>query len=125
MRGSHRTREEADHAVKRPCLVCAVLVENASWCPKHNPNSHRRRVTPGRTTKQQSRFRQQVLAAAGHRCQWIENGVRCTETGHLQAHHIRLLRDSASFDPRDGVALCQHHHRLAETRTRVADLDAA
>jgi predicted restriction endonuclease len=114
MRGSHRTREEADHAVKRPCLVCAVLVENASWCPAHNPNSHRRRVTPGRTTKQQSRFRQQVLAAAGYRCQAIENGARCAETRHLEAHHIAKLRTTASFDPAAGVCLCARHHHLIE-----------
>jgi hypothetical protein len=90
--------------------VCGVLVENASHCPRH----YRRRITPGRTTKQQAAFRQAVLLAAGGCCQAVENGVRCDVTSGLQAHHLERLADSRSYDPRKGVALCPHHHWMAE-----------
>jgi hypothetical protein len=90
--------------------VCGVLVENASHCPRH----YRRRITPGRTTKQQTAFREAVLLAAGGRCQAVEHGVRCDVTTGLQAHHLDRLIDSQTFDPRRGVALCPRHHRMAE-----------
>jgi predicted restriction endonuclease len=107
----------------RPCITCGVLVENASYCASHDPNSVRRRVTPGRTTKAQGKFRRAVLANAGHRCQAIEHGKRCEVTAGLQAHHLDRLADSRSYDPRKGVALCPRHHAVAErirARTHAA-----
>jgi predicted restriction endonuclease len=98
----------------RPCLVCGRLNTGVSYCPRHNPERQRRRVTPGRVISRQERFRKAVLAAAGHRCQWTEDGRRCKATTGLQAHHLQPLRDSQSYDPADGVALCRHHHALAE-----------
>ena len=105
--------------MKRPCLTCGVLVDGASWCPRHDPNRIRQRATPGRTTKQQTAFRAAVLAASGHRCQWIESGRRCDVTTGLHAHHLDLLRDVQTFDPRRGVALCGPHHREADRRLRA------
>jgi hypothetical protein len=58
----------------------------------------------------QAKFRRQVLAAAGHQCQAIENGTRCPVTEPLVAHH--LIR--GSWDPQDGAALCPHHHRTID-----------
>jgi hypothetical protein len=50
-----------------------------------------------------------VLANAGHQCQMIENGHRCTTTHPLEAHHTLPGND----DPATGVALCGEHHRCA------------
>lgn len=110
--------------MQRPCITCGKLTSR-SYCRTCNPDRQRRRITPGRTTKAQSRFRAAVLQAAGYRCQAIENGQRCTVTDHLEAHHLDPLRTSASYNPADGVALCLHHHRLAEVRARTSNLDAA
>jgi predicted restriction endonuclease len=57
----------------------------------------------------QARFRRLVLANAGHRCQMIEHGQRCTVTSPLEAHHTMPGND----DPARGVALCVEHHRMA------------
>ena len=47
-----------------------VLTEG-SYCERH----YRKRDTPGRTTRAQSRFREAVLANAGHRCQWVDEAA--------------------------------------------------
>lgn len=62
---------------------------------------------------QHKTFRQQVLKNAGHRCQYVEHGKRCTET-KVQAHHIKPIRDGGTYDPWNGLALCQKHHEIAE-----------
>lgn len=73
-------------------------------------------ASPGRATKKQRDFREAVLTAAGGRCQWVEDGRRCTQTKHLHAHHLAVLRDTGSFNPADGVALCPRHHIEADRR---------
>lgn len=62
----------------------------------------------------QARFRRQVLAAAGGRCQYIEHGERCTTSVGLQAHHLEAGND----DPVTGVALCRRHHRAVDPHAR-------
>jgi hypothetical protein len=88
------------------------VLTTESRCPKH----WRRRVTPGRTTKQQTAFRQAVLAAASYQCQWVQDGVRCEQTERLTAHHLEAFRDQPTYDPAMGIALCGPHHREAERR---------
>lgn len=105
---------------QRPCLTCGRLVAG-SYCERHDPERKRRRDTPGRGGgRASSRFRSVVLARAGHRCEWVgKDGVRCTATMDLEAHHLRAIR--AGGDPHDaagGVALCRRHHRIAERLTQ-------
>jgi hypothetical protein len=111
----------------RPCLVCGALVQGASYCPTHAPKrpSHPSRQTPGRGSGSQvTKFRQAVLTRAGNRCEAIVNGVQCTETQGLQAHHLLGLRQGGSNDVGNGVALCLAHHRALHSALRsknVAD----
>jgi predicted restriction endonuclease len=55
-----------------------------------------------------------VLAAAGHRCQFVDgHGSRCTTTTGLEAHHLRGLRQGGTNNPAaNGVAVCRKHHRM-------------
>lgn len=98
---------------KRPCIACGKLTDR-SYCATCHPDRSRKRITPGRTTGRQQRFREQVLRAAGHRCEAIIDGVRCEATTGLEAHHLDPLRDTRSYDPSRGVALCRRCHHLAE-----------
>jgi len=113
-----------------PCIVCGRL-GGSTYCQMHDPERQRRRITPGRTTRQQAQFRKAVLSTAGHRCQWIDEdtGRRCTVTGdeNLTAHHITPLREDGNYDAEQGVALCRAHHPLAERRLHRDrdDVDAA
>lgn len=96
----------------RPCLQCGVL-SNTSRCPRHGGAS---RNTPGRRGGSTStRYRAAVLAAAGCRCQFInDQGARCTATIGLEAHHQVGLRQGGSNDPAGGIALCRKHHGIVE-----------
>jgi hypothetical protein len=101
----------------RPCLRCGQL-GTGSYCASCQPQ----RKTSGRSSRPQHRFRVEVLDAAGHRCQWVSaDGVRCEETSGLQAHHLALFRDTGSYDPADGVALCPAHHGAAERALQALD----
>jgi hypothetical protein len=102
---------------KRACIACGVLTDG-SYCYRCDPDRERRRNTPGRTTKAQKQFRAAVLQRAGFQCEAVIDGVRCTATTGLEAHHLTKLRAATSFDPAGGRCLCRSHHRLA-------DLDAA
>lgn len=64
----------------------------------------------GKNPTSQQRFRKDVLANAGHRCQWIENGTQCAVTNPLEAAHRVRYVDGGSDDPSNGVALCHDHH---------------
>ena len=96
----------------RPCLVCGQL-GRGSYCARHQP-THPSRDTPGRSSTKQTRFRLQVLQAAGWQCQAIEGGQRCQVKSDLQAHHLVVFRHTGSMDPRDGLALCRKHHAQPE-----------
>lgn len=64
--------------------------------------------------REYTRWRTIVLDRAGHRCEWIEGGQRCTkaEPAHtLFADHIVERQDGgALYDPANGQALCGSHH---------------
>lgn len=95
----------------RPCLSCHALVPIGRSCRRCGP----RRRTPGRGSGwEASAFRAAVLVKAGHRCEFVNaQGVRCTATSKLEAHHVVDLRDGGSNDPAtNGMALCRRHHRI-------------
>ena len=99
----------------RPCLRCGRL-SAASYCAAHMPI---KKPTPGRGSGWAiTRFRTAVLDRAGHRCQAIENGHRCTATTSLQAHHAIPLAHGGTNDPANGVAVCRPHHEVMERETR-------
>jgi 5-methylcytosine-specific restriction enzyme A len=73
---------------------------------------------------QHKQWREQVLGNAGFRCEWIENGSRCTKDAsqhRLFADHIKELRDGgAPFDPANGQCLCGAHHTRKTALARAA-----
>ncbi len=77
-------------------------------------------------TPEHRAWRQQVLRAAGYRCQAVDSGKRChiRAPERLFADHIVERKDGgAKLDPRNGQALCSHHHSLktaAERAKRMA-----
>lgn len=83
-----------------------------------------KRVDPFYMTPEHKLFREAVLANAGNRCEWIENGQRCMRTGaqhRLFADHIRERSDGGNpFDPANGQCLCGSHHTLKTARARSA-----
>ena len=110
--------------MKRPCLGdnCGVLIESGSYCRRCS--SARERTTPGRSSSGQARFRAAVLARAGGRCEVVVDGVRCTTTLGVQAHHVVPKREGGRDDLANGVALCRRHHALVEAAARRAQLSS-
>jgi hypothetical protein len=106
--------------LRRPCITCGRLTEG-SYCAQHEPS----RRTPGRSGHRQAGFRDLVLARAGHRCQYLDQGQRCTATEGLEAHHLVQFREEANYDPTAGVALCPEHHREVERRQHEQAMRAA
>lgn len=100
-----------------PCLTCGALTR-ASYCPSHEPKRASRQTAGRGGGAAADRFRQAVVAKAGHRCEVFIDGVRCTATTGLEAHHVVPLVDGGSNDPATGRALCRKHHRMLE-RARV------
>ncbi len=121
--GGHRRRHLRSRARRlmpvKPCVTCGVLLMSGSHCSKHSPKNIKR-PTPGRSG--QTAFASAVLLNAGHRCEAVEDGVRCAVTQHLQVHHIVRLRVSRSMDPAGGGALCRRHHALASAAERRSPL---
>ena len=83
-----------------------------------------KRADPNYHSEEHKRWRKQVLVTAGFRCQWIENGSRCTTNApqhRLFADHIKELRDGgAPFDPGNGQCLCGAHHTRKTVQTRAS-----
>jgi len=108
----------------RPCLTCGVLLTHGNYCAGHEPVSASRQTVGRDNGAAAEAFRRQVLARAGDRCEWIGSDgvtdVRCTATLNLEVHGVPLLADGGTNHPHSGVALCRHHHRLAERMTRRA-----
>jgi predicted restriction endonuclease len=111
------------------CLVCGKLGKGRSYCTTHQPD----RSTPGRGGGwKATKFREAVLAQAGWRCEakYISEAGRtrrCTVNNpqKLQAHHVRpIIEGGDAFDPDNGMALCQDHHRIAEKMLREAAIEA-
>jgi 5-methylcytosine-specific restriction protein A len=65
-------------------------------------------------------WRETVINRAGHRCEWVENGRRCTRGDRLFADHIVERKDGGDpLDPSNGQALCGKHHTLKTTNERA------
>lgn len=77
-------------------------------------------------TDEHKAWRETVLRNAGDRCQWVENGRRCTKAApkhRMFADHIRERRDGgAALDPINGQCLCGAHHTLKTGRERAKRL---
>jgi 5-methylcytosine-specific restriction enzyme A len=82
-----------------------------------------KRADPIYHSEEHKRWREQVLDNAGFRCQWIENGSRCTKAAprhRLFADHIKELRDGGTpFDPGNGQCLCGAHHTRKTVQARA------
>jgi len=83
----------------------------ASCASTYRPGGH---WSEGRDREAQRRFSRAVRARAGGRCEAREDGLRCTATEGLQAHHT----DPGNDDPRTGVLLCNRHHRAVDENAR-------
>lgn len=84
-----------------------------------------KRADPELRSPQHQRFREVVLKRAGYRCQWVEDGVRCTRSeangDRLIADHMRERADGgAPFDPDNGQCLCVQHNTLKGVQARAA-----
>lgn len=79
---------------------------------------------PELQTKQHLEFRQIVCRRAGWRCEWIENGQRCTchfPAYRVVADHIIERADGgAPFDPANGQCLCIPHNTQKGIAARTA-----
>jgi predicted restriction endonuclease len=88
-------------------------------CPTHGRNKNAP-WSPNRNRASQARFRDQVLANAGNRCQAIDHGERCNVIGprNLTAHHVIPLAQGGNDHPANGKALCDQHHRAIDNKAR-------
>lgn len=71
------------------------------------------RWSPDRDGQAQARFRQALRIRAQDRCEYLENGLRCTVTRDLQAHH-----DRPGYEAECGRLLCRSHHRAVDPHAR-------
>ncbi|WP_316234646.1 HNH endonuclease signature motif containing protein [Bradyrhizobium sp. SZCCHNR1020] len=82
-----------------------------------------KRVDPFYQSDGHKRFRDAVLARAGYRCEWIENGQRCTKAApahRLFADHVDERKDGGDqLDPANGECLCGQHHSIKTARARA------
>lgn len=110
----------------RPCLEpgCPNVVRSGR-CPDHAAAHARarrlRRLAAGSRIVYEDRrwqkTRRRALERAGHQCQALEHGERCTQRDFLHAHHDypggveQMLADGADpFDVDQIVILCERHH---------------
>ncbi len=74
-------------------------------------------------TSEHRAWREDVLSRAGHRCEWVERGVRCDRTApthRLFADHVVERQDGgAALDASNGRCLCASHHGLETFRERA------
>ncbi len=74
-------------------------------------------------TGEHKAWRAAVLSRAGHRCEWVEHGVRCSRAApahRLFADHIIERKDGGpAFDVSNGQCLCSSHHGLKTFRERA------
>jgi 5-methylcytosine-specific restriction enzyme A len=83
-----------------------------------------KKADPFYHSDQHKQWREQVLGSAGFRCEWIENGSRCTKAvphHRMFADHIRERRDGGDpLDPANGQCLCGAHHTRKTALARAA-----
>lgn len=81
-------------------------------------------VDPELNTPEHRAWSEAVIDRAGGRCEWIEDGIRCTKAQpehRMFADHIKERRDGgARLDPANGRCLCGQHHsrKTAAERAR-------
>jgi 5-methylcytosine-specific restriction protein A len=83
-----------------------------------------KKTDPIYLSPQYRQWRELVIQRSGRRCEWVEDGQRCTRAEpdrKLVADHIVELRDGgAPFDPMNGMALCWSHHTSKTNAARAA-----
>lgn len=83
-----------------------------------------KQADPHYATPDHRAWRATVLERAGHRCQWVDAGLRCSKAmpeHRLFADHIVEVADGgALLDPANGQCLCGAHHTLKTVRAKVA-----
>lgn len=75
-------------------------------------------------TEQHKAWRAQVLRNAGYRCEWVENGKRCTKAApehRMFADHTVERSDGGDLlDPANGKCFCGSHHTRKTMAARAA-----
>lgn len=84
----------------------------------------RKKADPELLTPEHRAFRAKVCSRAGWRCEWIDDGQRCTKSAaagdRMIADHIRERKDGGDpFDPANGQCLCVRHNTLKGMRARA------
>jgi len=80
-----------------------------------------KRADPELLTREARRWAARVIDRAGHRCEWEEDGRRCTAVTNLVADHIIERKDGGDpLDPANGQCLCVRHNTLKGIRARAA-----
>jgi len=82
-----------------------------------------KKADPELLTPEHRTWRAAVLARAGYRCEWTEDGKRCLTAAPLRliADHIKERKDGGSaLDPANGQCLCVKHNTLKGIRARAA-----
>lgn len=80
-----------------------------SWRPYVKPVSAQ---TAFYATSAWQRLRAQVLARDGHRCTWLDRGVRCGSQADT-AHHVVARADGGADSLENLRSVCRLHHALA------------
>jgi 5-methylcytosine-specific restriction protein A len=74
-------------------------------------------------TAEHAAWREQVLRNAGYRCEWIDDGVRCSKAApahRMFADHKIERRDGGSLlDPANGQCFCGSHHTRKTMQARA------
>jgi 5-methylcytosine-specific restriction protein A len=87
-----------------------------------------KRADPELLTQDHRRFRAIVLARAGFRCEWVENGMRCMRCEPadrlIADHRIERADGGALFDPANGQCLCVPHNTRKASLARTRRLSA-
>lgn len=66
------------------------------------------------------KVREMTLRRDQYRCQALINGVQCTKTHGLEAHHIIALKDGGPpFDLANTIALCGSCHQKITDNVRT------
>ena len=81
-----------------------------------------KQVDPHYSTMAHRVWREDVKSRAAYRCEYVSNGVRCTNAApqhRMFADHIVELKDGGSpTDPLNGQCLCARHHTLVTAQRR-------
>jgi 5-methylcytosine-specific restriction enzyme A len=85
-----------------------------------------KQMDPVYNTPEYQAWRAVVVQRAGHRCEAVDNGHRCSRARpdhRMYADHIIELRDGgALLDPSNGQCLCASHHELKTVFARARRL---